>query len=108
MGEKRNACKVLAGGTEEKRPLGRPRNREDDNIKINQTIIEWGRLYYVYLALELGQMSGFYDCGHEIFAFYQIREIFRPVKDVLPLQEGLCSVHVVKVKWKMISFICTN
>jgi hypothetical protein len=40
------------GGTEEKRPLGRSRHKEDDNIKMDQMIIEWGRLYYVYLALE--------------------------------------------------------
>jgi hypothetical protein len=33
-GEMRDACKFLVGTSEWKRPLGRPRRRWDDNIKI--------------------------------------------------------------------------
>jgi hypothetical protein len=33
-GEKRNACRILVGEPEEKRPLGRPRRRWVDNIKM--------------------------------------------------------------------------
>jgi hypothetical protein len=32
MGEKRNACRLLVGKPEGKRPLGRPRRRWVDNI----------------------------------------------------------------------------
>jgi hypothetical protein len=32
--EKRNACRILVGKPEGKRPLGRPRHRWEDNIKI--------------------------------------------------------------------------
>jgi hypothetical protein len=32
-GEKRGAYRILAGKTEEKRPLGRTRRRWEDNIK---------------------------------------------------------------------------
>jgi hypothetical protein len=35
MGEKRNAYRIL-GNPEGKRPLGRPRRRWEDNIKIDQ------------------------------------------------------------------------
>jgi hypothetical protein len=35
MGEKRNAYTVLVGNPEEKRPLGRPRRRWMDNIKMD-------------------------------------------------------------------------
>jgi hypothetical protein len=35
MGEKRGVCRVLVGKPEGKRPLGRPRLRWKDNIKMN-------------------------------------------------------------------------
>jgi hypothetical protein len=35
MGEKRSAYRVFVGKTEEKRPLGRPRRRWEDNIKMD-------------------------------------------------------------------------
>jgi hypothetical protein len=35
MGEKRNAYRILVGKPEEKRPLGRPRRRWVDNIKMD-------------------------------------------------------------------------
>jgi hypothetical protein len=35
MGEKRNVCRLLVGRTEGKRPLGRPRHRLIDNIKMD-------------------------------------------------------------------------
>jgi hypothetical protein len=34
-GEKRNACRILAGKPEGKRPLGRPRGTWVDNINID-------------------------------------------------------------------------
>jgi hypothetical protein len=34
-GEKRNACRILVGRPEGKKPLGRPRRRWVDNIKID-------------------------------------------------------------------------
>jgi hypothetical protein len=44
MGEKRNAYRILVGMSEGKRPLGRPRRRWVDNIKINLREIGWDRL----------------------------------------------------------------
>jgi hypothetical protein len=41
-GEKRNACKILVGKPEGKEPLGRPRRRRVDNIKIDLREIGWG------------------------------------------------------------------
>jgi hypothetical protein len=41
MGEKRNAYRISVGKPEEKRPLGRPRHRWVDNIKINLRAMGW-------------------------------------------------------------------
>jgi hypothetical protein len=46
MGEKRNGYKLLAGKPEGKRPLGRPRRRWIDNIKmdlleIGMGVVDW-------------------------------------------------------------------
>jgi hypothetical protein len=35
VGEKRNACRILVGKSEGKRPLGRPRHRWVNNIKMD-------------------------------------------------------------------------
>jgi hypothetical protein len=35
MGEKRNAYRILVGNPEGKRPLGRPKRRSVDNIKMD-------------------------------------------------------------------------
>jgi hypothetical protein len=41
MREKRNAYRILVGKPEGKRPLGRPRRRWVDNIKMDLREIEW-------------------------------------------------------------------
>jgi hypothetical protein len=41
MGEKRNAYMILVGKPEGKRPLGRPRRRWMDNIKMDLREIGW-------------------------------------------------------------------
>jgi hypothetical protein len=43
MGEKRIACRLLVGKSEG-RPLGRPRRRWVDNIKMDFGEIGWGRV----------------------------------------------------------------
>jgi hypothetical protein len=43
MGERRGAYRALVGKPEGRRPLGRPRRRWEDNIKMNLREVEWGR-----------------------------------------------------------------
>jgi hypothetical protein len=47
MGEKRNAYRLLVGKLEGKRPLGRPRDRWLDNIKMNLLEIGWGGVDWI-------------------------------------------------------------
>jgi hypothetical protein len=42
MGEERKVYKVLVGKPEEKRPLGRPRSRWEDGIRMYLAEINWG------------------------------------------------------------------
>jgi hypothetical protein len=44
MGEKKDVYRLLVGKPEGKRPLGRPRSRWIDNIKMNLVEILWGLL----------------------------------------------------------------
>jgi hypothetical protein len=41
IGEKRNACRILVGKPEGKGPLGRPRRRWVDNIKMDLREVGW-------------------------------------------------------------------
>jgi hypothetical protein len=50
MGETRNAYRKLVGKPEGKRPLGRPRRRWVDNIKIDLRGIEWDGMDSIDLA----------------------------------------------------------
>jgi hypothetical protein len=50
MGEERNVYKVLMGKSEGKRPLGRPRRRWEDGIRIEPREIGWGRVDWIQLA----------------------------------------------------------
>jgi hypothetical protein len=44
MGKKRNAYRLLVGKPEAKRPLGRPRHRWVDNIRMDHREVGWGGL----------------------------------------------------------------
>jgi hypothetical protein len=50
MGEKRNVYRLLVGKPERKRPLGRPRRRWIDNIKMDLFEIGVSVLYWIGLA----------------------------------------------------------
>jgi hypothetical protein len=49
-GEKRNACRLLVGKPEGKRPLGRPRRRWVDNIRMDLGEVGWGDADWIGLA----------------------------------------------------------
>jgi hypothetical protein len=55
MGEKKNACRILVGKPERKKPLERPRRRWEDNIKMNLRDIECGGMYWIDLSQDRDQ-----------------------------------------------------
>jgi hypothetical protein len=50
MGEKRTAYRILVGKPEGKRPLGRPRCRWEDNIRMDLRGMGWGSIDCINLA----------------------------------------------------------
>jgi hypothetical protein len=55
MGEKRNACMILVGKPERKRPLRRPRRRWVHNIKMVLREIGWDGMDWIGVAQDRDQ-----------------------------------------------------
>jgi hypothetical protein len=65
MGEGRGVYRVLVGRPEGKRPLGRPRSRWEDNIKMNLREIRIDGANWIQLAQDKGPVAGFCEHGNE-------------------------------------------
>jgi hypothetical protein len=50
MAEKRNAYRLLVGKSEGRRPLGRPKPRWLDNIRMDLVKMRWGDVDWIGLA----------------------------------------------------------
>jgi hypothetical protein len=55
--KKKNAYRTLVGKREGKRPLGRPRRRWVDNIKMDLRYIEWDGMVSIELAEDRDQWN---------------------------------------------------
>ena len=55
MGERRGVYRVLVGKLGEKRPLGRPRRRWEDNIKMDFQEVVCGGMYSIELTEYVGR-----------------------------------------------------
>jgi hypothetical protein len=62
-GEKRNPYRILVRKPEGKRPLGRPRCRWVDNIKIHLRKIGWDVMNWIDLAQDRDQLRALVNTG---------------------------------------------
>jgi hypothetical protein len=58
MGEKRNAYRLLVGKSEGGRPLGRPRRKWLDNIRMDLVKVGWGDVDWIGLAQDRDRWRG--------------------------------------------------
>jgi hypothetical protein len=59
MGKRRGTCRVLVRNTEGRSPLGRPRRRWEDNIKMYFRDVGWG-----YILIDLDNIKMYFrDVG---------------------------------------------
>ncbi|KAJ4434363.1 hypothetical protein ANN_22922 [Periplaneta americana] len=61
MGESRNAYRVLVGRPEEKRPLGRPRRRLEDNIKMDLREVGYDDRDWINLAQDWDRWRAYWN-----------------------------------------------
>jgi hypothetical protein len=65
MWTKRKACRSLVGKPNGKRPLGRPRHRWVDNIRMDILKVGWGDVNWIGLAQEQEQVESSCEFGVE-------------------------------------------
>ena len=63
MGERRGIYRVLVGKPAEKRPLGRPRHRWEDNIKLDLQEVGCGGMDWIKLAQDSDRWQTLENAG---------------------------------------------
>ena len=91
MGERRGVYRVLVGKPEGKRPLGRPRHRWEDNIKMN--LQDVGGCGLDRAGSGQGQVAGTCECGNESSGSIKCGEFLDIAENRLGFQEGLCCME---------------
>jgi hypothetical protein len=84
MGEKRNVCRLLVGKPEVKRPLGRPRCRWIDNIKMDLLEIRLSVVDWIGLAQDRYRCSC--EVGNELSGSIKCWEYTEWLHNLWPLE----------------------
>jgi hypothetical protein len=83
--KKRNVCRILVGRPEGKRPLGRPRRRWVDNIKMDLRGIGWDYLDWIDMAQDGFQ---WFEDGIEPSCSMKFWEVLEWLHNWRPLKKG--------------------
>ncbi|KAJ4435504.1 hypothetical protein ANN_18120, partial [Periplaneta americana] len=81
MGESRNAYRVLVGRPEGKRPLGRPRRRWEDNIKMDLRKVGYDDRDWINLAQDRDQWGAYGEGGNEPPGYLKAKYAIRKIQD---------------------------
>ncbi|KAJ4451163.1 hypothetical protein ANN_02605 [Periplaneta americana] len=93
MGESRNAYRVLVGRPEGKRPLGRPRRRWEDNIKMNLREVVYDGRDWINLAQDRDQWRAYVRAAMNLSGFLKSHSSRRIQNlSLLYSQNGILSV----------------
>jgi len=66
MGEERGVYRVLLGKPEGRRPLGRPKCRWVDNIRMDLQEVGCGYMDWIGVAQDKRQVADAFECGNEL------------------------------------------
>jgi hypothetical protein len=81
MGEVRGVYRVLVGKPKSKKPLGRPRHRWEDTIKLDLREIGIDGANWIRLAQDRVRLVGFCEHGNESSGSIRRRDIFDKLSD---------------------------
>jgi hypothetical protein len=87
MGEKRNAYRILVRTPEGKRLLGRPRNRWEDNIKMDHRV-GWGGMDWIDLAQDKEQWRALVNTVIHFRVPYSFGKFLSGLRDWWLLKNG--------------------
>jgi hypothetical protein len=103
MGEERKLYKVLVGKPEGKRPLGRPRRRWEDGIRMDLRETGLGSVDRIRLA-QYGPVAGCCECGDEPSGSLTYRKILRHGADgFTSLRRMACCGFLSPIKIRRLS-----
>jgi len=74
--ERRGLYRVLMGKPEGKRPLGRPKRRSENNIKMDLLIVGCGGMDWIELAQDRDRLADTCECGNEASVSIKFGEFF--------------------------------
>jgi hypothetical protein len=90
---------------EERKPLGTPRRRWEDNIKMHLRKVWWGGAWTGSIWLRIGTGGGLLWIQWWTFGLHKMRGISWVAEGVLASQEGLCSMEWVIILKMYVKYI---